>query len=208
MALQQTEQKIAPPKQKMSWQEFLAWIDEDIWAEWVNEEVLIMSPASNLHQALVLFLAALMQHWAEAFDLGVVRTEPFLVKLPEPLPARAPDIIFVAKENLHKLTTNYLDGAPDIAVEIISPESRSRDRGEKFYEYEQAGVREYWLIDPDRKQAEFYRRGDDGIFRLVFAGGEGTFRSEVLKGFWLKVEWLWQEPLPSLMSVLKAWELA
>ena len=208
MALQQTEQKVTPPKQKMSWQEFLAWLDEDIWAEWVNGEVLIMSPASNLHQALVLFLAALMQHWAEAFDLGVIRTEPFLVKLPEPLPARAPDIIFVAKDNLHKLTTNYLDGAPDIAVEIISPDSRSRDRGEKFYEYEQAGVKEYWLIDPDRKQGEFYRRGNDGIFRLVSVGEEGIFRSEVLEGFWLKVEWLWEEPLPSLMSVLKAWELA
>jgi Uma2 family endonuclease len=192
----------------MSWQEFLAWLDEDIWAEWVNGEVLIMSPASNLHQDLVGFLSALMRFWAEAFDLGVVRTEPFLVKLPEPLPARSPDIIFVAKENLHKITTNYLDGAPDIAVEIISPDSRSRDRGEKFYEYEQAGVREYWLIDPDRKQAEFYRRGEDGIFRLAFVGREGVFRSDVLKGFWLKVEWLWQEPLPSLMSVLKAWELA
>ncbi|MCX7967714.1 MAG: Uma2 family endonuclease [Armatimonadetes bacterium] len=208
MELKQTEQKVVAPKQKMSWQEFLAWLDEDTWAGWVNGEVLVMSPASNLHQALVLFLAALMQHWAEAYDLGVVRTEPFLIKLPEPLPARAPDIIFVAKENLHKITTNYLDGAPDIVVEIISPESRARDRGEKFYEYEQGGVKEYWLIDPDRKQAEFYRRGEDGIFRLVPVGEEGIFRSEVLKGFWLKVGWLWQEPLPSLMSVLRIWELA
>ncbi|MCS7264677.1 MAG: Uma2 family endonuclease [Armatimonadetes bacterium] len=207
MELKQTEQIVAT-KQKMTWQEFLAWIDEDIWAEWVKGEVLIMSPASNLHQALVLFLAALMQHWAEAYDLGVVRTEPFLVKLPEPLPARAPDIIFIAKENLHKITTNYLDGAPDIVVEIISPESRARDRGEKFYEYEQGGVKEYWLIDPNRKQAEFYRLGEDGVFRLVSVIEEGIFRSEVLKGFWLKVDWLWQEPLPSLMSVLKVWELA
>lgn len=208
MALQRAEPKAATPKQKMSWEEFLTWLDEDIWAEWVNGEVLIMSPASNLHQDLVGFLSALMRFWAEVFNLGIVRTEPFLVKLPEPLPARAPDIIFVANENLHRLTPNYLDSAPDIAVEIISPESRSRDRGEKFYEYEQAGVREYWLIYPDRKQAEFYRRGDDGIFRLVPVGEEVIFRSALLKGFWLKVDWLWQEPLPSLMSVLKAWELA
>ncbi|MFN3422748.1 MAG: Uma2 family endonuclease [Armatimonadota bacterium] len=207
MAFQQSEQKAAV-SQKMSWEEFLEWMDEDIWAEWVNGEVIVMSPASYRHQSLVLFLAALMQHWAEARDLGVVRTEPFLVKLPEPLPARAPDIIFVAKENLHLITTNYLDGAPDIVVEIISPESRSRDRGDKFYEYEQAGVKEYWLIDPNRKQAEFYRRGEEGIFRLVFVGNEGIFRSEVLKGFWLKVDWLWQEPLPPLMSVLKEWGLA
>ncbi len=201
------KEQVVAPKQKMSWEEFLAWVDEDVWAEWVNGEVVVMSPASNLHQALVLFLAALMQHWAEAHDLGVVRTEPFLIKLPKPLPARAPDIIFIAKENLHRITTNFFDGAPDIVVEVISPESRARDRGEKFYEYEQAGVKEYWLIDPDRKQAEFYRRGEDGIFRLVAVSEREVFRSEVLKGFWLKVEWLWQEPLPSLMSVLKEWGL-
>jgi len=206
MALQQSEQKVAPPKQKMSWQEFLEWVDEDVWAEWVNGEVVVMSPASDRHQDIVGFLSALMRFWAEAKDLGVVRTEPFLVKLPEPLPARSPDIIFVAKENLHRLTANYLDGAPDIAVEIISPESRGRDRGEKFYEYEQAGVREYWLIDPDRRQAEFYRLGEDGVFRFVAVEG-GVFRSEVLGGFWLEVEWLWREPLPSLMEVLKAWGL-
>lgn len=208
MASLRIEPRVVVPKQKMSWQEFLDWLDEDVWAEWVNGEVFVMSPASNLHQALVLFLAALMQHWAEAFDLGIVHTKPYLVKLPEPLPARAPDIIFVAKENLHRVTSNYLDGAPDIVVEIISPESRSRDRGEKFYEYEQAGVKEYWLIDPDRKQTEFYRRGSDGIFRIVPIAEDGIFRSEVLKGFWPKVDWLWQEPLPPLMSVLKAWGLA
>ncbi len=201
------KEQVVAPKQKMSWEEFLAWIDEDVWAEWVNGEVLVMSPASNLHQDLVGFLSALMRFWAEAHDLGVVRTEPFLIKLPKPLPARAPDIIFIAKENLHRITTNFFDGAPDIVVEVISPESRARDRGEKFYEYEQAGVKEYWLIDPDRKQAEFYRRGEDGIFRLVAVSEREVFRSEVLKGFWLKVEWLWQEPLPSLMSVLKEWGL-
>ncbi len=206
MELKYKEQVVAP-KQKMSWEEFLAWVDEDVWAEWVNGEVLVMSPASNLHQDLVGFLSALMRFWAEAHDLGVVRTEPFLIKLPKPLPARAPDIIFIAKENLYRITTNFFDGAPDIVVEIISPESRARDRGEKFYEYERAGVKEYWLIDPDRKQAEFYRRGEDGIFRLVAVSEREVFRSEVLKGFWLKVEWLWQEPLPSLMSVLKEWGL-
>ncbi|MFA4044221.1 MAG: hypothetical protein HZRFUVUK_001008 [Candidatus Fervidibacterota bacterium] len=207
MSVHDPEPKAVAPKQKMSWEEFLAWMDEDTWAEWVNGEVLLMSPASNLHQDLVGFLSALMRHWAEAFDLGVVRTEPFLVKLPEPLPARSPDIIFVSKENIHKLMANYFDGAPDIVVEVISQESRIRDRGEKFYEYEQAGVREYWLIDPDRRQCEFYRGGGGKVFCLVHAGGEGIFRSEVLSGFWLRVEWLWGEPLPPLMSILKAWEL-
>ena len=192
---------------KVTWEEFLAQADEDTWAEWVNGEIRVMSPASNRHQDLVGFLSALMRFWAETFHLGVVRAEPFLVRLPEPLPARAPDILFVATPHLHRLQPNYLDGPPDIAVEVISPDSRIRDRGEKFYEYEQAGVGEYWLIDPDRKQSEFYRLGEDGIYRLVPLEEGGVFRSEVLEGFWLEVAWLWEEPLPPLMDVLKAWKL-
>jgi Uma2 family endonuclease len=102
---------------------------------------------------------------------------------------------------------NYLQGPADLAVEIISPDSRARDRGEKFYEYEQGGVREYWLIDPVRKQAEFYALGKNGIYRLMNVGEDGIFRSQVLKGLWLQVSWLWQTPLPPLMSVLKSWKL-
>lgn len=94
-----------------------------------------------------------------------------------------------------------------MVVEIISPDSRARDRGEKFYEYEQGGVHEYWLLDPLRKQAEFYGLGDDGIYRLIPIGGDGLFHSRVLEGLWLKVDWLWQEPMPTLLSVLKEWKL-
>jgi hypothetical protein len=58
-----------------------------------------------------------------------------------------------------------------------------------------------------RKQAEFYRLGDDGIYQLVTAGEDGIFRSAVLNGLTLKVDWLWQEPLPLLLTVLKEWGL-
>jgi len=92
-------------------------------------------------------------------------------------------------------------------LEIVSPESKARDRGEKFYEYEAAGVGEYWLIDPDRQQAEFYRLGADGHYWLFTADAEGVYRSEVLPGLWLRVEWLWQEPLPKVLDVLREMEL-
>ena len=63
------------------------------------------------------------------------------------------------------------------------------------------------MFDPIRKQAEFYRLGPDGIYTPVAVDEDGIFRSEVLEGLWLKVDWLWQEPLPPLMSVLKEWGL-
>ncbi len=198
--------KSAPPG-KMTYEEFLAWADEDTWAEWVNGEVIILSPASARHQDLATFLAAVLRFFVEAHQLGRVLTAPFQMKIGPDLPGREPDILFIAREHLDRLQNTYLAGPADLVVEIISPDSRARDRGEKFYEYEQGGVREYWLLDYLRRQAEFYQRGSDGIFRLVPVGEDGIYRSAVLEGLWLKVEWLWQDPLPPLMTVLREWQL-
>lgn len=199
----------APPvaPTKMTYEEFLAWADEDTWAEWVNGEVIMLSPASNRHQDVAGFLTALLRYFVEAHQSGVVRFAPFQMKTGSNLPGREPDILFIAREHLDRLKDVYLDGPADLVVEIISPDSRARDRGEKFYEYEQGGVREYWLIDPQRRQAEFYRLGSDGIYRLVPVGEGSIFHSAVLEGLWLRVEWFWQEPLPLLVSVLKEWGL-
>jgi len=134
--------------------------------------------------------------------------KPFLMKTGPDLPARIPDILFVAKENLSRLNDNLLDRPADLVIEILSPESRSRDRGEKFYEYEQGGVREYWLVDPERRRAEFYQRDTEGTFRPVLPDADGVYRSVVLTGLYLRVAWLWQKPLPTPLSVLREWGLA
>ena len=196
----------APKPLAMSYEAFLEWADEDILAEWVDGKILIMSPASQRHQRLATLLAALLLAFVEAHNLGSVVAAPFQMKLTPEGSGREPDILFVAHENLSRLQKNRLAGPADLAVEIISPESRARDRGEKFYEYEQAGIREYWLIDPDREQAEFYRLDVRGIYQLVSLD-EGVFESEVLPGLRLNTAWLWQDPLPPLLSILKLWKL-
>lgn len=198
---------VSRPSTKMTYEEFLAWADEDTRAEWVDGEVVFMGQVSRLHQEVGAFLFPLIKLFVEAYQLGIVFYESFQMKTGAKMPGRLPDILFVAKENLSRVKDNHLEGPADLAVEIISPESRSRDRGEKFYEYEQGGVREYWMLDPLRKQAEFYHLGDDGIYQLVPPDGEGKYYSLVLKGLWLKVDWLWQSPLPTSLSVLKEWKL-
>lgn len=195
------------PRGKMTYEEFLAWADEDTWAEWVDGEVMLLMSASDEHQDLADFLTALLRHFTEAHQLGIVRSAPFQMKTGPSLPGREPDIIFVAREHLDRIKHVYLDGPADLVVEIISPESRSRDRGAKFYEYEQGGVCEYWLLDPLRRQAEFYGLGTDGIYHPLEVDHDGILRSLVLPGLWLKVEWLWQAPLPPLLGVLKEWGL-
>jgi Uma2 family endonuclease len=69
------------------------------------------------------------------------------------------------------------------------------------------GVREYLILDPIRKRAEFYRLNQDGRYAMVEEGDDRIFRSVVLSGLWLRIDWLWLEPLPPLMSVLKDWGL-
>ncbi len=189
----------APQPRKMTYEEFLSWADEDTLAEWVDGEVIMTSPASNRHQDLVRFLTAVLSIYVESHDLGQVRPAPFQMKLEH---GREPDLLFVARAHLDRLKETYLDGPADLVVEIISPESMARDRGEKFYEYAQGGVPEYWLIDPQTEWAEFYRLVQ-GRYRPAFSGREGRYEAQVLPGFWLRVEWLWQEPLPPILDVLR-----
>jgi Uma2 family endonuclease len=111
-------------------------------------------------------------------------------------------VLVVLKEHLARLQRTFLDGPADLAVEIVSDESVGRDRGVKFEEYREAGIPEYWLLDPRVEQADFYWLDDRGRYQPAPLEAPGIYRSRVLSGFWLRVEWLWQQPLPDPTSVL------
>lgn len=205
MAMSPAESPMAAPprpEEPVSYEAFLERLDEDQWAEWVEGRIVTLSPASEAHQELKGFLVTLLRRFVRRRKLGRVLDAPFQVKLGPELPGREPDILFVRAERVHLFRSRYFDGAPDVVVEIVSPDSRVRDRGEKFYEYEAAGVREYWLVDPDRQQAEFYRLDERGRYRMVVPDSQGIFRSEAVPGFWLCIEWLWQDPLPDEGEIL------
>ena len=192
------------PRQRLTYEEFLAWCSEDTWAEWVDGEVQMVSPASTRHQDLAGFLYVILRHWVEKHELGVVLTAPYQMHLTSPAPrGREPDLLFVSRAHRDRLLATHLEGPADLVLEIVSPESIARDRGEKFVEYEAAGIAEYWLIDPERRQAEFYQRGSEGRYRLALGGAEGTYVSPLLRNLPLPVEWLWQEPLPPLGEALR-----
>lgn len=192
-----------PPQGKVSWEEFLAWTDEDTHAEWVDGKIIMTMPASVRHQDIKYFLMALLRGFTRQNKLGKVIDAPFLMRLAFRPSGREPDILFIEQRHLARLHETYLDGPADLVVEIISPESVARDRGDKFVEYEQAQVKEYWLIDPVRTRAEFYVLDRKGHYRLVEPDASGKYYSHVVKGFWLNVDWLWQDPLPLEDEALK-----
>lgn len=187
---------------KMAYQEFLKWANEAVHAEWVNGEVIILMPVKPIHQRIVNFLCWLLQSFTSPLKVGEVSTAPVQIKLKNS--GREPDIFFVARENPGRMTEDYFDGAPDLIVEVVSDDSVNRDRVDKFEEYEEAGVREYWIVDPRprRRRADFYQRDAHGKYQPVPVSADGVYRSVVLPGFWLNVNWLWEEPLPELFLTL------
>lgn len=189
-----------PPRKKMSYEEFLEWADEDTWAEWVDGEIVMNSPVGKTHQEIAIFLVRVVGFFVEFKQLGKIMIPPFQMKLPKS--GREPDLLFIANRNLRRLKENYLNGPADLVVEIVSPESAGRDRGEKFYEYEQAGIAEYWIIDPQKKRVEFYLLDEEGNYQPALSGKKGIFHSRMLPGFWLNVEWLWSDPLPDSLRTL------
>jgi Uma2 family endonuclease len=181
-----------PEHARMTYEEFLDWADEDTLAEWVDGEVIMASPANKEHQDIAGFLAAILRFYVEENQLGVILIAPFQMKLA--LSGREPDVLFVAAAHQQRLKKTYLDGPADVAVEIISPESAGRDRGDKYFEYEKAGIPEYWLIDPLSRRAEFYHLNAQGTYQLAPIAPDGIYRSVMIPGFWLRIGWLWKLP--------------
>ena len=150
-----------------------------------------MAPASAAHQQLGSFLEKILGLFVELHGLGEVFRAPFAMRIQRPRRGRAPDVLFVSRGREHLLTPNYLNGPADLAIEIISPESVVRDREEKFVEYQAAGVKEYWLIDPDQLTAEFFELREDGRYHPANVD-QGNYQSTVVPGFSIKLSWLWQ----------------
>ena len=93
-------------------------------------------------------------------------------------------------------------GGPDIAVEIVSRDSRTRDYRDKRSLYEDAGVAEYWIIDPLKSRVQFLVLTDGGYEPAPLLV-DRIYRCGVIPGFWLDVEWLLAKPLPRAYRCLE-----
>jgi Uma2 family endonuclease len=186
---------------RASYEEYLALPNEGRLMEWVDGEVVYHMPPTLAHQRLVAYLTTLFTLFSDFFGLGRVIASPAEMKCSAAGPSREPDLMFVATANLNRLADDRrVAGPADLVIEVVSDDSVARDFDEKFIEYQECGVREYWIVDPRerRNRALFYRLGEDGLLESVKPEAGGIFRSSSLPGFWLKVEWLWELPDPLL----------
>ena len=112
-----------------------------------------------------------------------------------------PDLTFVSNENLPNVKETLYEGAPDLVVEIVSPESQERDWDTKYNHYESSGVKEYWVIDRDSEKAEIFVLDDGGQYQHTPLR-DGKLHSTVIPGLWVKPSWFWTER-PGVVEILR-----
>ncbi|MBC7812007.1 MAG: Uma2 family endonuclease [Burkholderiales bacterium] len=171
------------------------------FVEWIFGVVIELS-VNEQHDALNRFLGAFFDTYVGLTTGRRITQEPLVMKVSPDLPTRAPDLLVLLPESLHKLKQSQVVGAADLVVEIVSPESQHRDRVEKFQEYEQGGVREYWLLDYLAKDAKFFVLNEDGVFEQRLMDEYGVYHSLVLERMHFTIEWLWHDPVLRVYEVV------
>ena len=176
--------------------EFEALADEDLKAEYLDGVMIVHSPASVRHEERQLFLATLLKLHADAHRMGRVMGGNAVFRWKER--RLAPDVMVVRDER--RIGPKEVEGVPDLVVEVLSESTRDYDLGEKRRLYREAGVGELWLVDVEGQVVVVERRGRGYESEEIH---EGWVVSEAVPGFRIRAEWLWQEPLP---SILECWQ--
>jgi Uma2 family endonuclease len=177
---------------KVTYRDYLEFPDDGRRYE-VIDGVVFVTPAPNLrHQRILANLYFALAGHVRAQRLGELLFAPCDVLFTDTTVVQ-PDLLFVAKEHRAVVEKSKIVGAPDLAVEILSPSTATRDRSLKLQTYERHGVAHYWLLDPERSELEEYVLSE-GKFRLVSKlTGPVSFQPRVFLGFTLDLGQVWAE---------------
>jgi Uma2 family endonuclease len=169
---------------KLSLDQFLAMPDTKPASEYIDGEVIQKPMPNKKHSLIQTFFARILDEFLEATGLGVIGTE-WRCNFGPPSHRRSfvPDLTYIARE--HDTPERYPERAPDLAIEILSPDQPAGEFADKLQFYLMHGVRLVWVVDPERRFIVAYEPGKDAV-RLgledVLDGGA------VLPGFSVPVE--------------------
>ncbi len=183
---------------RITFADVLAW-DEKERAEIINGETFLMAPPSRVHQEISGALFAQLYNFLEGKKCRVYAA-PFAVRLfekdgdtPETVDTMVePDITVVCDKS--KLDHYGCRGAPDLVVEILSPSSLRHDRLVKLGLYQRAGVREYWIVDPENRAVQVFLRDSGGALKIhEDYGREDVAKVNVLNGCFVELNKVFSE---------------
>ena len=171
----------------MTADELLMMPDDGFRYELVKGELKRMSPTGDEHGEVTMRLASPLYQYVTLNKLGKVYAAETGFKLEsDPDTVRAPDIAFVSMERIQAAgrIQGYRGGAPDLAVEVLSPGNTKREMAEKVKAYFAAGARLVWVVNPKPKTVTVYRSPSDIVTLTEKDTLEG---GEVVPGFQIPV---------------------
>ncbi|MCO5172315.1 MAG: Uma2 family endonuclease [Planctomycetes bacterium] len=173
---------MASPQVRYTYEDYRQLPDDGRRYEVLDGELVVSPSPSRRHQELSKRLQYQLYRHAEVeHRVGEVFYAPFDVILSEDNVVQ-PDLLFVARERLAAFSERGLEGAPDLVVEILSPSTRARDRGKKREVYARFGVRELWLVDPERDAVDVFERVAGDLVATGSLGRGESLASRVVPG--------------------------
>ena len=187
---------MSQPRKKLTYADFVLFPDDGKRHELIDG-VHYVTPCPNFsHQELLGRLhLAIGNFLVGRRSLGRVVLSPFDVVMSNH-DIVEPDLLFIAGDQQSIITEANVQGSPALVVEILSPSTRRRDQGIKRQLFDQKGVREYWLVDPQNCRVSVCRRSGDGSFPIVStlsAAADEQIETPLLPGFALSVSELFAE---------------
>jgi Uma2 family endonuclease len=160
--------------------------------ELIDGEVSVTPSPSEKHQRVLGNLFLSISNHVKTKNRGRVYIGPFDVVFGEKT-ALQPDLLFVSTARLGIIGPEYVLGAPDLVVEVLSPYRQSYDRVTKMEQYALHGVTEYWVVDPTAESVENYVLADSRYELKGAFAGEEILQSPLLPG--------WEIPAGNLFSL-------
>lgn len=168
------------PRSGLAYEDYLK-IDDEQRYELIEGELIVVPSPNFLHQHLSAAIEAQLREHVKKHSLGLVLDAPFDI-VPAENVVLQPDVIYLSRERYPLLTGNCLKGAPDLAVEVLSPSTSRRDRLQKSRLYLRYGVKEYWVADPASQTVEVFSAREDGWLLAGSYGPGDVIVSPLLPG--------------------------
>lgn len=149
--------------------------------------LLVTPGAAFRHGEVVALVTQVLREFTESHG-GRLATSPVDVALADHSVVQ-PDVVWIGEDHVGRIGRR-LEGAPDLAVEVLSPSTARRDRGEKLKLYAESGIPEYWIVDPEAETIEFLVLGDGRY--AVHLALDGIYRSPVTAELALDLETFWK----------------
>ena len=170
---------------KITHADLLALPEDNLRREIIDGEMFVTpSPIAN-HQTILINILSASLDYLKNHHVGKVFVSPLDVIFSD-YDVLQPDLLFVLNERA-EIVKDWIRGAPDLAVEILSPTTEARDRGIKLKAYPRFGVKEYWLVDPAARAVEVHRLTPEGYELPKTFALDDTLTSRLLPGFKLDV---------------------